>query len=129
MPRRVGLGDGQPDQLVADDLVRDAERTLELVERPRRRRRPRHHVVAGLLVVDRVGEAALAPPIGLAVDRATGGGDAVGDDLHEGLGLRVVDVAVEDDHQFICTHHALEASLRTRLPSPAAGAPRLCGAG
>ena len=30
-----GLGVGQADELVADDVVRESERTLEVVERPR----------------------------------------------------------------------------------------------
>src|SRR5687767_4519226 len=84
-----GLGDGQLDELVADDLVREAERTLELVEGSGRRDRLHDQVVPGLLALDGVRELALAPPVGPAVDGAPGGVDAVGDDLDEGLRLRV----------------------------------------
>ena len=76
MPRRVCLGIGQTDELVADDVVREAERALELVEGATGGEALDHDVVAGLLLVDRVGVLALPPPIGLAVDRATGLGDS-----------------------------------------------------
>src|SRR6476620_3393908 len=101
-----GLGDGQLEQLEADDLVRDAERALELGEGAGRCDGLDHQVVTGVLAVDRIGEGTLAPPVRPTVDRAAGGDDAVGDDLDVGLGPGVLEVAVEDDHQFISTHHA-----------------------
>ena len=98
------LGVGKTDELVADDVVREAERALELVEGATRGQDLGNDVVAVLLLVDRVGELALAPPIGLAVKVTTGLGDRVGDRLHPGLGLRVFDVTVDDDHEFVRTH-------------------------
>jgi len=89
---------------VADDVVREAQRALEFVERAGRRDRLDDQVVPGLFAVDRIGELALTPPVGLAVDLAAGGLDAVGDGLDPGLGLRVLHVAVDDDHQFVRTH-------------------------
>ena len=67
-----GLGIGQADELVADDVVRETERALE----DRRGHRGlgdevEDRVVALGLVLDLVGEAALAPPVGLAVHLAT----------------------------------------------------------
>src|SRR4249920_3428941 len=64
-----GLGDGQLEQLEADDLVRDAERALELGEGAGRCDGLDHQVVAGVLAVDRIGEGTLAPPVRPAVDR------------------------------------------------------------
>ena len=46
---------------------------------------------------------------------ATGGCDTVGHRLHPGLGFVVVDVTVDDDHQFVSTCHTCVFSLR--IPS------------
>jgi len=102
----LGLGVGQTDELVADDVVRETKRALELVERSTRSDALDDEVVTRLLLVDRVGELTLSPPIGLAVDRAAGGDDSVGDRLDPGLCLRIFDVTVDDDHQFVRTRHA-----------------------
>ena len=91
----------QADQLVANDVVREAELALELVEGAATGEALDHEVVAGFLLVDRVREGALSPPIGLAVNRPTGLGDFVGDELRPGLGLCIFDVAVDDDHQLV----------------------------
>src|SRR4051812_14720499 len=66
------LGIGKPDELVADDVVGDAERPLEVVEGATRSEQLVHDVVAVFLLVDRVGILATAPPVGLAVDRPAG---------------------------------------------------------
>ena len=63
-----------------------------------------HDVVALVLVLDLVGEAALPPPVGLAVDLAALGGDLVADGLRPSLGDGLVEVTVEDDHEFIGSH-------------------------
>src|SRR6266508_3234913 len=76
----AGLGVGKADQLVADDLVREPERTLDVVERAAVRLDQRVHRVETLgLVLDLIGEAAFAPPVGLADDLTASGGDPPGD--------------------------------------------------
>src|SRR6056297_1653945 len=102
----LGLGLGQTDELVTDDVVRETERALEFVESAGGGHDLGDHVVTRRLLVDRVRELALAPPIDLAVEFASGGGDTVGHHLHPGLRLGFIDVAVDDDHHFVCTHHA-----------------------
>src|SRR3954471_14133530 len=108
------LGIGKTDELVADDVVSDAERALELVESASRSEELIHDVVAVLLLLDRVGVLPAAPPIGLAMNRAAGCGDGVGDRLHPRLRLGVFYVTIDDDHEFVSTHHACATSLRTR---------------
>jgi len=54
---------GQADELVADDLVREAQVALQLVERAGRRHDVEEDVVALFLLVDLVGEAPLPPPL------------------------------------------------------------------
>src|SRR5438094_5359769 len=108
-----GFGVGQADQLVADDVVRETERALEVVERPGLGNEIEDGVVALGLVVDLVGEAPLAPPVGAAVHLAAPGGDLVGDGLGPRLGDRLVELAVEDQHQFVGPH-GRATSLRTR---------------
>src|SRR3954447_7480692 len=117
----LGLVLRQADQLVADDLVREAQGALQAVERATGRHHLDDEVVAGLLAIDRVGELALPPPVRPAVDRAAGGRDAVGHRLDPRLRLRVLDVAVDDDHELVRTHHACWTSLRTRWLAACAG--------
>ena len=59
-----GLAVGQADELVADDLVREAQGPVEVVEVAGLGDDLEDDVVALVLVVDLVGEAALAPPVG-----------------------------------------------------------------
>src|SRR5215217_7727310 len=87
----LGLVLGQADQLVADDLVREAQGALQLVEGAPWRDRLDDEVVAGLLAVDRVGVLTLPPPVRPTVDRAASGRDPIGHRLDPRLGLRILD--------------------------------------
>src|SRR5262245_42517896 len=59
-----GLPVGQTDQLVADDVVREAELALEIIECAGLSLDLEHHVGTLVFVVDLVGEAAPTPAIG-----------------------------------------------------------------
>src|SRR4051812_26329354 len=99
-----GLVVGQADELVADDLVREAQVALQLVERAGRRHDVEEDVVALFLLVDLVGEASLPPPLRMADALAAGGLHLVVDDLDPALGDRLVQVAIDDDAELIGTH-------------------------
>src|SRR5262245_6345982 len=58
-----GFAVGQADQLVANDIVREAQVALELVQRAAIGEHVEEDVVALFLAVDRVGEASLPPPV------------------------------------------------------------------
>src|SRR5687767_10416723 len=101
------LGIGETDELVADDVVRDAERALELVQGAALGQHVEHDVVAVLLLVDRVGVLATTPPVDLAVHRAARPGDRVRDGLDPRPSRRVFEVTIDDDHEFVGTRHCV----------------------
>src|SRR5262245_17553419 len=97
-----GLTVGQAHDLVADGLVRESQRPLELVE-VAAPHELEDHVVALVLVVDLIGEAASAPAI-FAAHRGPPLAEHVGDALDGGVDHLVVELGVDDDHQFIGSH-------------------------
>src|SRR6476660_1921088 len=115
----VRLGIGEPDDLVADDLVREAQVAVDTVERSRLGLDLEHHVRTFVLVVDLVGEAALAPLVGLddgAAGRLDRGSGLVDHSLDSGL----IQVAIADNHHFVGSHreHHLLDPVRTGAPVP-----------
>src|SRR5581483_932034 len=108
-----GLPVGQTDQLVADDVVREAQLAFEVVEGTGLHDDLEHDVGPFVLVVDLVREASPAP----AVDRpdlAVLGLDRLGDAADRRLDRGVVGVAVDDDHEFVGSHERVVTSLWTR---------------
>ena len=97
---------------MADDVVREPERALEVVEARCPGDEFEHDVEALVLVVDLVGEATPTPPVGL-LDVAGAEGDLLLDLLDHGLHAGVVEVAVDDDHEFVGSHRE-HTSLWTR---------------
>src|SRR4249919_3724497 len=64
---------GQAEELVADDLVREAQVALQLVQRARWRNDVEEDVVALFLLLDLVGEAPLPPPLRMTHSATTCG--------------------------------------------------------
>src|SRR5262245_60232742 len=95
---------GQAEELVADDLVREAQVALQLAERARRRHDVEEDVEALFLLVDLVGEAPLPPPLRMTDRLPAGGLDLVVHDLDPALGDRFVQVAIDDDAQLVRAH-------------------------
>src|SRR5690606_8638547 len=119
-----GLVVGQADELVADDVVREPELVLETRE-VRATDELDDEVVALGLLVDLVGEAALAPAVRLA-DLAALGRDLLLHPPDDGLDVVLLEIAVGDDHEFVRSHQRVLTSLWTR---PAGRGPGPSGAG
>jgi hypothetical protein len=94
---------GQAEELVADDIVRETQAALQPIEGAGGRNDVEEDVVALFLLVDGVGEATLAPPLGLADHSAIGRLHLIGDGLDPALGGGLVEIAVEDDPELIGT--------------------------
>jgi hypothetical protein len=95
---------GQAEELVADDLVREAQVALQLVQRACWRNDVEEDVVALFLLLDLVGEAPLPPPLRMTDSATTRGFHLVRDDLDPALGDRLVQVTIDDDPELVGTH-------------------------
>ena len=118
----MSLGIGEPDDLVADHLVRETEVAVDGVERTRLGLDLEHHVEPFVLVVDLVGEATSAPLLGLghgAIRSLDLGRDRVD---HAGDGA-LVELPVEDDHHFVSSHREHHLPVDPAAPGPLAELP------
>ena len=88
---------------VAEDLLGDEQRALQLDDRVGRRLEQDDVVRALAVPVDLVGEAAAAPR-GDLDDLAAAGDDLAGRAVDDRLGLVVRDVRSEDEHEFVAAH-------------------------
>ena len=99
-----GLIIRKTEQLVAQDVVGDAETALDLVQGASGSHDVEHRVVTVVLLLDGVRQATLAPPVGVAVYRTAHLGDGVGDGLDVAVGCVLIELTADDDHEFIGTH-------------------------
>ena len=88
---------------MAQDLLGDEQRVLELDDRVGRGLEQDDVVRALAMAVDRIGQPAAAPR-GDLHDLAAGRDDAAGGPVDEGLALVVRDIGAEDEHEFVAAH-------------------------
>src|SRR5699024_6189579 len=91
------------EHLGADDVVVQTQLTIELLDRVRLRLELDDGVDALGLLVDLVGEAALAPDVDL-VDRTALLPDHVEERVQRRRHGALVETGIEDDHYFVLTH-------------------------
>ena len=103
---------------MADDVVREPQGALEVVEGARLGQDLEDHVEALGLVVDLVGEAAPAPLVGGGGARRPAVSTSALIRLMTPDDGRLVEVTVEDDHQFVRSHREHHLPLDPARPGP-----------
>src|SRR5258708_34746452 len=101
---------------VADHFICQGERSVQLLHRLRFRSGLEHYVVPVGLVLDLVGETALAPEVDMAALRALRP-DELEPPLDGSPDRLLFQVGVDDDHDFVRTRHA-SYLLRAARSSP-----------
>src|SRR5690348_737828 len=104
--RSVVLG---PGDLGPQNGLVQVELAVEFEHDARLRRQVDDRVVAFRLLLDRVGQAALAPDVGL-LDLAAAGGHDLEEPLKRRLHGPLLEVRVEDDHDLVMAHGRPESS-------------------
>src|SRR5918992_2582764 len=93
----------RPNDLAADEFVGDAQGAFELRDRVFGSLERSHEVVPLVLVVDLVGEPAIAPPIDIR-DLAAVLPDERAEPVHGFLNVALVEARVHDDHGLVISH-------------------------
>jgi hypothetical protein len=103
--------------LVADHVVGNTELLFERADPGRLEPDPRHHVIAVVVPVYRIGQAALAPRL-LVSDFTAEVGDNAVDALGGGGELLIAYRGPDNIHQFVVTHLSFTPPLYGLAPSP-----------
>src|SRR6185437_11139067 len=111
-PRLAVLG---PQDLGPQHALVEVELEVELLDGARVRGQIDDGVDAFRLLVDRVGEPALPPDVELA-DLAAIGGDDLEEPLERRLDRPLLEVRVEDDHNFVVAHARSSSGLTRSRP-------------
>ena len=100
----MGLRIGEPDDLVADYLIRESQVAVDVVERSWFGLDLEHHIETFVLVVDLVGETTTAPLVGLG-DGAAGRLDLCRGLVDHPCYSALFKIAIADNHHFIGSHN------------------------